>query len=86
MLFLFLKKKEQPLRVSNIRNYSVLFAVFLNKICFSALLCLFYFCRWCLLFVQLPSVVAVVYHLFGHSSVDADIFAGDECCLVRAEE
>ena len=80
----FSEKMEQPLRFSNIRNYSVLFAVFLNKICFSALLCLFCFCRWCLLFVQLPSVVTVVYHLPGHSAVYADVLSGNESGLVGA--
>ena len=31
-------------------------------------------------------MIAVVNHLPGHATVDADIFACDESCLVRTEE
>ena len=34
---------------------------------------------------QRPPEVAVVYHLPGHAAVDADVLAGDEARLVRAE-
>ena len=40
----------------------------------------------CCLFRQSPAVVTMVNHLPGHATVDADILACDESCLVGAEE
>ena len=34
---------------------------------------------------QTPSVIPMVYHLAGHSAVDADVLAGDETGLFGAE-
>ena len=38
------------------------------------------------LFIHPPSPIPVIDHLPGHAAVDADVFAGDEARLVRAEE
>ena len=40
----------------------------------------------CHLFIQRPAMIAMVNHLPGHATVDADILACDESCLVGAEE
>ena len=40
----------------------------------------------CHLFIQRPAMIAMVNHLPGHATVDANILACDESCLVGAEE
>ena len=35
---------------------------------------------------EIPAVVSVIYHLFGHAAVDADIFASNKACFVGAKE